>query len=190
MSEPRSESEEPLVPNFAAGPGVFDMPADVAALRDKVLRQTTTIVRGRRQRKRVLRMASWGLAYAAGIATAWFGLQAFAPQRPTAVPNIAAQPTTTPEAHLAQAAPKVTPVARRKLSPEELRYRVAGATREEQIELLRQAGDLYLNERNDLRAAVQCYQQVLELSDRPEQFAVLPEDSWLLAELKNSQRSQ
>jgi hypothetical protein len=185
MNQPAPEHEDSLLPGLDYPSGSFDLPADLTALRSRLLRDTTHVVHGRRRRKKFLRMAGWGMAYAAGALSVWFALrpvtsvespkEAIAVQQPPK-----AAPTTT----------KKQPALSRRVTPEELRARVAGAKRDEQIELLRRAGDLYLNERNDLRSAVTCYQQVLELAETPEQLAVLPDDSWLLAELKNSQRSQ
>lgn len=175
---------EPLLEGVAASPQMFRLPAEVQALRERLLADTTKIVLGRARRGRPWQVVGWGLAYAAGIATAWFTLamwqadQAGAPRIAAARP---AEATPVPPADPEPMAPRVT--------PEMLRYRVATAPREQQIQLLKQAGDLYLRERNDLRSAVECYRQVLELSDRPEQLAVLPEDTWLLAELKNARQA-
>ncbi len=175
--------DEPLLPGVPAESGMFDEPEGYTALRAQLLNQTTHVVRGFERRKRFTRIAGWGLAYAAGILSAWLALRNVAEEAPQA-PAVARkeEPTRSTEP------PKV--VNPKRSTPEMLRARVAGARRDVQIELLRQAGDMYLNERNDLRSAVQCYQQVLELADTPEQLAVLPDDSWLMAELKSSQRVQ
>ena len=67
--------------------------------------------------------------------------------------------------------------------PLELRRRVLDASHEERIKLLSEAGDIYLG-RNQLEEAVNCYRQVIELTaERP---VIEPDDSWLLAELKQS----
>lgn len=187
MQRESYEDDEPLAQGITPSSGMFELPADVAALRERLLVQTTGIVTGGVRRKRFSRVAGWALAYAAGLATAWFGLERFNYQAPQAA-QVAARPNAVaaPAAELkSEPAP-----AQRRITPEGLRLRVAGASRDNQIELLKQAGDLYLRERNDLRSAVQCYQQVLELSERPEQLAVLSEDSWLLAELKSARQSQ
>ncbi len=184
MSESHPEPHEALLAGLEYTAGAFDLPADVAALRERLLRDTLQVVRGHRRRKQALRTASWGLAYAAGVLSAWFGLRHFtsdaAPRETIAVQQPSPQEKMT----------TVKQPPQKRVTPEYLRAQVAGAQRAEQIELLRRAGDLYLNERNDLRSAVTCYQQVLELAETPEQLAVLPDDSWLLAELKNAQRTQ
>jgi hypothetical protein len=72
------------------------------------------------------------------------------------------------------------------LSPEELRRRVAGAPRPEQIRLLRLAGDRYLFGQADLDGALDCYRQIIELTPRGELARQQTDDSWLLAELKSS----
>lgn len=182
------EELEPLLEGVDVAPELFTMPADVAVLRERLLADTTRIVIGNARRPRWNRIAGWGLAYAAGLATAWFTLDNW--QQPQqAAPRIAVvqetKDTPTPTMNPTPTAPAPT----RRVTPELLRYRVATAPREVQMQLLKQAGDLYLRERNDLRSAVECYRQVLELSDRPEQLAVLPEDTWLLAELKNARQT-
>ncbi|MDZ4779576.1 MAG: hypothetical protein SGJ19_04925 [Planctomycetia bacterium] len=180
------ENEEPLAEGVAASAHMFAMPADVAAFRERLLAETTQVVVKRTQRRRWTRAAGWGLAYAAGMATAWLGFRTW-DQSSNQAPQVAVQ-TVAPPPVVEKTKPSPPPVARR-VTPELLRYRVASAPRDEQIKLLKQAGDLYLRERNDLRSAVQCYQQVLELADTPEQLAVVPEDTWLLAELKNARQT-
>lgn len=186
MHRDEFENDEPLVEGVAASANMFALPADVTALRERLLTETTQVVVKRVQRRRWTRAAGWGLAYAAGLATAWLGFRAW-DQSTNNAPQVVMQTVTQPPV-VEKTKPSPPPVARR-VTPELLRYRVASAPRDEQIKLLKQAGDLYLRERNDLRSAVQCYQQVLELADSPEQLAVLPEDTWLLAELKNARHS-
>lgn len=188
MSESRGEHDESLLSDLEFPAGAFDLPDHVAALRERVLRETTQVVRGHRRRKRTLRVAGWGMAYAAGVLSAWFGLRQLTESPREAM--TAQQTTPETKEAVARKEPSKTAAPQRRTTPEELRARVAGANRDEQIDLLRRAGDLYLNERNDLRSAVTCYQQVLELAETPEQLAVLPDDSWLLAELKQAQRTQ
>jgi hypothetical protein len=186
MHRDEFENDEPLVDGVAASANMFALPADVAALRDRLLAETTQVVVKRVRHRLWMRAAGWGLAYAAGLVTAWFGFRAW-DQPSNNAPQVAVQTVTQPAA-VEKAKPTPSAVASR-VTPELLRYRVASAPRDEQIKLLKQAGDLYLRERNDLRSAVQCYQQVLELADTPEQLAVVPEDTWLLAELKNARHT-
>jgi len=182
-----NDESEPLLDGVNASSQMFDLPADVAALRARLLADTTQIVLGKSRRSRWKRIAGWGLAYAAGLATAWFTLHNWRQPEQTPAPQVAViRPAPSPPEREVNPAP---PEPMRRVTPELLRYRVATAPRERQIQLLKQAGDLYLRERNDLRSAVECYRQVLELSDRPEQLAVLPEDTWLLAELKNARQT-
>jgi hypothetical protein len=72
------------------------------------------------------------------------------------------------------------------LSPDELRRRVAGAPRPEQIHLLRLAGDRYLFGAADVESALDCYRQVIELTRPSDLTKRESDDSWLLAELKSS----
>jgi hypothetical protein len=68
--------------------------------------------------------------------------------------------------------------------PWQLRQQVANASPSQRIQLLRRAGDLYLTNSLDVESALNCYRQMLELSPRPAQASVDPDDTWLLAELK------
>lgn len=70
------------------------------------------------------------------------------------------------------------------LDPDLLRRRVAGASPVDQRRLLRVAGDIYLDRYDDVRAAVHCYQQVLELEDAFDLTFAQEDESWLLANLR------
>ena len=158
-------------------------PAD--GLRGAIWEQTSGIVRRRAGRRRLRLAASWGLAYAAGIATAWLAwpreraLVAPTPPRPKVGGNAVEQVAAAPSQ------PRVAEDLST-LSPEELRSRVADAPRPEQLRLLRLAGDRYLFGRADVGSALDCYRQVIELTPRAELARREDDDSWLLAELKSS----
>lgn len=149
-------------------------------LRRKVLEKTTTIVRRRAWWRRSRLAAGWSLAYAAGLLTAWLALrqESLAPahQRDASVRQVA---TNEVARHVPQ-----DDLAR--LSPTELRRRVLGAPRPEQIKLLRMAGDRYLFGTADVESALDCYRQVIELTPPSELAGRDSGDSWLLAELKSS----
>ena len=157
-------------------------PAD--GLRAAIWEQTSGIVRRRTGRRRLRLAASWGLAYAAGIATAWLAwpreraLVAPTPPRTTVSGNAVEQVAAAPQ--------PTTSEDESTLSPEELRSRVADAPRPEQIRLLRLAGDRYLFGQADVGSALDCYRQVIELTPRAELAKREDDDSWLLVELKSS----
>ncbi len=76
------------------------------------------------------------------------------------------------------------------LEPEQLRAAVPGAPRAEQIRLLRLAGDRYFYDSADMRAALDCYRQVVELTPEKELSQPDPQDNWLLAEMKLSEAAK
>ena len=150
-------------------------------LRAEVLETTSKLVRRRARHRRWRLVGGWGLAYAAGIATAWL---AWPRDKPPAAPTV--QP-----AHGRQIAAVAPPQPAAvedlsALSPEELRSKVADAPRPEQIRLLRLAGDRYLFGAADVESALDCYRQVIELTPRGDLAKHETDDSWLLAELKLS----
>lgn len=150
-------------------------------LRAELLATTTRLVRRRARRRRWAVVAGWGLAYAAGMATVWFGRPV--ESRPEAS-TLPAASTTQVAANVAAGETQVDNLAA--ISPEELRRRVAGAPRPEQIRLLRLAGDRYLFAAADVESALDCYRQVIELTPPSDLATRESDDSWLLAELKSS----
>lgn len=157
-------------------------PTPPDGLRAEVFEQTNKLVRSRARRRRWRLAASWGLAYAAGIATAWLAWP-----RDHAPSAARLQHAARIDQVAATGAPRKLPADDvDALSPQELRRRVAGAPRPEQIRLLRLAGDRYLFGAVDLEAALDCYRQVIELTPQAELAKHESDDSWLLAELKLS----
>ncbi|HVA49957.1 MAG TPA: hypothetical protein VNH11_26560 [Pirellulales bacterium] len=152
------------------------------ALRARLLAETTKLVRRRARRRRLPLAAGWGLAYAAGIGTAWLG---WPREKPPVAPNEPPAAATTQVA-VSEAPRESTTEDLSMLSPEELRGRVAGAPRREQIRLLRLAGDRYLFGAADVESALDCYRQVIELTPQGDLAKRESDDSWLLAELKSS----
>ena len=151
-------------------------------LREALLVQTSRIVRRRARRRRARLVVGWGLAYAAGIATAWLAWPRDAVQPAPAAPQAAA----ATQVAVAQPPHKPATEDLSVLSPEELRRRVPRAPRAEQRQLLRLAGDRYLYGAANLEAALDCYRQVIELTPRAELGQHDADESWLLAELKSS----
>lgn len=77
-----------------------------------------------------------------------------------------------------------TSVSSDRVHPLLLRSRVARAEPAEQRRLLRLAGDIYLDRYDDVRGAVYCYQQLLELEAAWGAPEPRDDDSWLLANLR------
>ena len=174
MSEPLEE-QSPLA---TAAWSDLPAPRPPAALSASIRAATSGLVRRRAQRRRWRTAAGFALAYAAGLASAlaW----PTAPRPAPRAPQQAAQP-----AKVDRAAPAAA-VEVAALDPEQLRRRVIGAQRSEQIRLLRLAGDRYLYDSADVRSALDCYRQVVELTPEEKLPRPDPQDNWLLAELKLS----
>lgn len=149
-------------------------PTFVLALR----KQTSGLVRSRARPRRWRVAAGLAAAYVVGVASALAWPRGGPPLppaeqqagRPKGAPRAATQP----------------PVEVAALDPELLRRKVGGAPRAEQIRLLRLAGDRYLYDASDVRAALDCYRQVVELTPDEKLPRPDPDDNWLLAELKLS----
>lgn len=155
-------------------------------LRAELLQATNRVVVRRARRRRWRVAAGGGLAYAAGIAPAWLAWP-IAPVPQVAIPQVATPPPIAMNLAPGPAdEDEPSPLSLESLSPEELRSRVAGAARPEQIYLLRLAGDRYLFGAADVMSALDCYRQVIELTPRKDLIKPQPDDSWLLAELKLS----
>jgi hypothetical protein len=179
MSGERSEESEPLLEGTGALPrGAWDAPHVSAELREALLRRTSAIVRRRPRRWRALVVCAVAAAYVAGVGTVvWWPRAA----------DTAGMPVTTaqnPPLTGPQATEKPVAVAAPSVDPSDLLARVASAPRDEQIRLLRQAGDLYLSQWGDVAGALYCYRQVLELMPASQPIALESSDTWLFASLK------
>lgn len=67
---------------------------------------------------------------------------------------------------------------------------VKQAPKEEQLELLRRAGDRYLSDDGDVKIALRCYRQMLDIADSPQALEVDENDSWLLTALKSDRQRE
>lgn len=198
MNEPLDDNSRLADLEWSGVPDVRMPEALSAALLDR----TRAMVRGRARRRRWRLAAGWGLMYAAGICTA-IVLRPRDAGQPRAmqvagVPGVheprgeTREPASAPPRPKARSdnVPSQKSTRLEALSPEELRERAAGAPRAEQIRLLRLAGDRYLYGAADMRAALDCYQQVIELTPHDELARIDPDDGWLLGELKQSAAEQ
>jgi hypothetical protein len=161
--------------------GALEQPVSSVEFREALLERSTAVLRQRRRRGRVLRGAGWLVAYAAGLATAYFALgHRPAPNaQPVRVAHDVAPPADQPSADTALA----------DLPPWELEQRAVSADKGQRPELLRLAGDRYLDDYADVQSALRCYRQLLDLTPR-DQHAFEPEDTWLLVSLKQARRSE
>lgn len=193
------DADEPLLPDQEFNPQDLRLPVARPEFRTALGAETARLVRRRASRRRWGRAAQLVLTYAAGVLTVlalwWNSTTAAAPKQSeqvAAARSPAAPAKTTPPALAAAPDKQLRPAAvdERHLSPEQLRARVAGAPRAEQIRLLRLAGDRYLYDYEDVVMALHCYRQVLELDPPNARRPFDSDDSWLLAELKNARVMQ
>lgn len=178
--------------------GLFVDYREASEVRERLLRKTQGVVRRRRYFRRAKAVGQIMAVYLAGVCTVLLvrteAANDSAPGLENAVVESEAVPASngrTPqsgEPSKPQPAPQES-VPLERLEPWELRARVASASREEQLRLLRLAGDRYLEYYSDISGAVLCYQQFLELAG-PESLESVEEDSWLLADLKYSRRQK
>lgn len=197
MSEPIFERDEWVLPADA-----WPETPHADRLKAALLDQTSRVVRRRARLRQLRRLTTLGLAYAAGIVTAAIAWRAGPAQvaqldqRPaplTARREEGSRPHRPDETHGASAAPNERLDEQRldeqrlaTMSPGELRRLVPDASPEQQIRLLEMAGDRYLYGRADVVSALDCYRQVLELTPPDARRQPLPNESWLLAELRAS----
>jgi hypothetical protein len=160
------DENEPLIPGLDLPPGSLVPERPPPGLRERVLEQTTFALRSRAMRRRFLHSGWIAAVYAAGFLTA----------------AVVARPWgAVPPAPVLPEANGTAPT--RRMDPSEVLRGVAAAPRSERPRLLRAAGDAFLEERGDLASALDCYRQVLELDAKA---PLLPDDTWLLAALKQS----
>ena len=157
-------------------PGAFDVPRASDELRAAVRRRTSSIVRSRPRRFRLVTVCGVLAAYVAGMGTVLAMGALPDRQAPVSVTAVAQAPQVE-VSPVAVAAPLAQ-------DPQALLARVWEANRAEQIRLLTLAGDAYLAERGDVARALDCYSQVMELTPRSQPVKLLPQDTWLFASLK------
>lgn len=153
-------------------------PKPSAAFATSLREQTSGLVRRRGRRRRWRVAGGLALAYSVGVITA----QGWSRATPNS-PRVDQQAKTSGNG--AQRVER-SPVEVASLDPEQLRRLVPGVPRADQIQLLRLAGDRYFYESADMRSALDCYRQVIELTPDETLLRPDPQDNWLLAELKLS----
>jgi hypothetical protein len=152
--------------------GPVPPPAD-PALRQRLLRQTT----------RLLRYRVWGgrLLLAAVVATCYLG--GFLTAR--LAPDVPVHPDPPPAAHQAPpatnaAGPETTPALLEERAFDSLKDRAA---------LYRRAGDRYAAEQGDWESALRCYRNSLDAATEKD-LEVSPGDNWLLMALKEDRKQE
>jgi hypothetical protein len=160
-------------------------PAPNEALQAELLDRAARRVRANLWRRRAARAAVCLACFGLGWATTYL--------RPPSVPEVVYVPLPAPpvaEAPAPPAPPRDNPPPSRPLSPADLEL-LAEQTPEkaEAARRFRQAGDRYLREFADYRAALRCYRNFLDEAD-PADRAVAADDSWLLTSLKRAREQE
>ncbi len=145
---------------------------------------------------RRIRMAAWRRRALAAVAClACFGLGwATTYLRPAPTPEVVRIEVPVAQAPVADAPgsparPPVEPPAR-KLSPAEIELAAEQVpNKAEAARRFREAGDRYLKELADYRAALRCYRNFLDEAD-PADRVVSPDDTWLLTSLKRAREQE
>ena len=138
-------------------------------LRDALRTRTGRRVRFRRRLRQVRMGVTLAAVFAAGLVVRGW-LDSPAPHGPALVVQVVAPPAQPP------APPYVSP-AQLELEAEQMTTGAEAARR------FREAGDRYLAELGDLRAALRCYRNFLDEAE-PADRAMSATDNWLLVSLK------
>jgi hypothetical protein len=144
------------------------------AFRRRVLESTAGVLRRRRLVRRLTRVAALAACYAAGLLTMHV-------LHPTAPPQ-------APSAVTASAVP--APVDQPAAPPSALAEEWEAVDHPDRAgELYRAAGDRYLAEESDPRAAVRCYGNALSAGPVAD-LTIEPGDSWLLVAIKDARQKE
>ena len=151
------------------------------ALKTDLLDRTARRVRARLWRRRAVQggvcLACFGLGYATTLL------------RPPMVPEVVyvSVPTLPAPVTDAPSLPKDEP---RPMSPADLELLAEQASEKaEAARRFREAGDRYLRDYADYRAALRCYRNFLDDADAVDRV-VSPEDTWLLTSLKRAREQE
>lgn len=155
-------------------------PKPVAAnqpLRDAIFARCSGEVRWRRRGRILSRSAVCLACFACGVATNWLQSE---PEPRVVLRHVPAD--------IEPPKPKEIPKPALQLSPSELELEAEKTlVRAESAKLFRQAGDRYVLDLADYRAALRCYRNFLDDADLDE-LNVSADDTWLLTSLKRARK--
>ncbi|MFO7973650.1 MAG: hypothetical protein R6V12_03345 [Candidatus Hydrogenedentota bacterium] len=184
MKKPdRFDEDDPLLEDGDLPPDAWRLPLAPEGFREDVLARTCAAVRGRCRKRRTLLVGAVTAAYAAGIVTAFVVPGGF-PESASVVPVLT-------EAVQEDASPvtiREEPTTRSEVlrDPEQFALLLVRSPREKQVELLKAAGDRYLNEYGDVELALNYYRRLLSLEPSGEDAEPTLDDTWLLRSLKQA----
>jgi hypothetical protein len=163
--KPHFDKEPDALKELLAAP---KPPGDAEGLRQRLLHQTTGVLRFRRR----VRQAAWAAGLAACVAAVVFGLRWRTPAPVTPQPEVAQLPSPPQQDESALA----------------LEWRAFDSPNR-QTELYRHAGDRYLAEGEDLQAALRCYANALDTATEDD-LKLSSSDSWLLMAIKDAREKE
>lgn len=152
-------------------------------LRERLLTQTTRVVRRRRYLRRVRIAVACAGCYLAGLGTIWLlgdGAAAATPTVASAPPERVKPKSPVPSAKTMQKRPRKTELA-------QTRKPLQKRPKKTRFESLRDLGDLYLEREGDPAGATRCYQMALRYATPQELNHNTDEGTWLFRALKLDQ---
>ncbi len=178
MDETKRDNYEPLIEGLeSVPPEAFGLPRPPAGLQESIFAQTCRVVRAKARQRRLVALGVVAAAYMAGITTALLWTETPGRMNSGALltsPSIDKERKDEPFPSY--------------IEPSELVRRSETASPEDRIRLLKQAGDIYLSDQYEIEKALQCYRRALDSRPQSLQMRVEPDDSWLLAALKDARR--
>ncbi len=184
MKKPnRFDENEPLLETGELLPDSWRLPPAPEGLRDDLLAQTSAAVRAKARHTRFMLAGAVAAAYGAGLVTAFLALGGVRDDREHApvVSNLTHQVTMeAPEPELPAASYDMLS------DPEQFALLLARSPVEEQIGLLKTAGDRYLNEFGNVEQALNHYRRLLSIEPLEDGTRTSFDDSWLLRALKQA----
>jgi hypothetical protein len=156
-------------------------------LRAELLDRTARRVRLAGRARIAARVAVCLACFAAG---AGLGVSLRPDLRPAPQPQVVYVEVPVAPGADAPGSPQEPPAAARTASPSELELQAEQASaKAEAARLFRAAGDGYLRDYADYRAALRCYRNYLDEAI-PDALAVSPDDTWLLTSLKRARAQE
>lgn len=184
MDNTNHDKDEPLAEGLDVLPeSAFEFPKPSEAMKDALFERTGQVVKARARSRRFIRVVIVAAAYVAGITTAF--LIADRPSRLERTDGFVVEGSA---GHVDPASGNNASFEERIVGPDELVLRSKNASERDRVRLLTRAGDLYLSAQYDVEKALSCYSKALDDMPAPERTRPAPEDTWLLAALKDSRR--
>jgi hypothetical protein len=199
MDDPHAMHPDAIDELLRPGPA----PAGPDRLRQAVLLRTTALLRRRRRLRRLALAAALVACYLAGLWTARLGMTSASeedrfqaarehsggqrPKEPAASPRSPGA-DRKPAGASSDKAPEPLPSDGKVSSALALEWQAIDSP-ERRAELYRRAGDLYLQENNDVPSALRCYRGALAAGTEKD-WTFSPDDNWLLAAAKQERQKE